>query len=518
MSRLPVLLLSAALAPPAVPRLPAMSPPPCVRLIRAGTQVQGDVRVCPGRYRIADPSEHGVLIAAASGTRIDLAGVTHRERRFRPRALRRHRHREPGRGRGHRTGRRRPGVSLRLAPRGRAQSPLSGIDLSGSRRPVLRSTPERARPRRTGSTPPGRKRSASTAAACCCRARWAPSVTGITAHGAQNGIGLVDANGSYVADNDLAGNTGWAVHLLRSSHNMHRPQPGVADPPVRSRAPDCGAAAVLLREGSDSNTIADNDLTGSSMGVLLTGSAPVTPALGRESHIPERCVIAARGRVRGARAPGAATFLDNRADSVGHRLPAGPALGRRRPGEHRHRRPRAGIEVMHGGDTGLEANVLLGGPVGIRVATPDDGRAARPRIRIDDNVLGGVEQGSRAARGNRQPGRGATCSTAWVTGWCWTAPGMAPRSPATCSCAPRAGSSTRPDLAAGGNYWATADASGAAARVRGGSACCPGNRRVRRATSDHLRREGVRSRRLNGFRAGAPAGPDTGAGSSLCPV
>ena len=39
------------------------------------TQVQGEVRVCPGRYRIADPSERGVIVAASSGTRIDLTGV-----------------------------------------------------------------------------------------------------------------------------------------------------------------------------------------------------------------------------------------------------------------------------------------------------------------------------------------------------------------------------------------------------------------------------------------------------------
>ena len=36
---------------------------PCVRLTRAGTQVQGDVRVCPGRYRIADPTEHAAAIS-----------------------------------------------------------------------------------------------------------------------------------------------------------------------------------------------------------------------------------------------------------------------------------------------------------------------------------------------------------------------------------------------------------------------------------------------------------------------
>ena len=48
---------------------------PCLRPSRPGTQVQGEVRICPGRYRIADPSERGVIVAAASGTRIDLTGV-----------------------------------------------------------------------------------------------------------------------------------------------------------------------------------------------------------------------------------------------------------------------------------------------------------------------------------------------------------------------------------------------------------------------------------------------------------
>ena len=42
---------SRAAAPPATA--------PCVRPTRAGTQVQGEVRVCPGRYRIADPASAG---------------------------------------------------------------------------------------------------------------------------------------------------------------------------------------------------------------------------------------------------------------------------------------------------------------------------------------------------------------------------------------------------------------------------------------------------------------------------
>ena len=48
---------------------------PCVRPTRAGTQVQGEVRICPGRYRIPDQTDGGVIIIAASGTRVDLTGV-----------------------------------------------------------------------------------------------------------------------------------------------------------------------------------------------------------------------------------------------------------------------------------------------------------------------------------------------------------------------------------------------------------------------------------------------------------
>ena len=71
---IPVLTLALVIA--AAPAAPASPVPPCLRLARAGTQVQGSVTVCPGRYRIADPTEMGVLIVASSGTRIDLTGGT----------------------------------------------------------------------------------------------------------------------------------------------------------------------------------------------------------------------------------------------------------------------------------------------------------------------------------------------------------------------------------------------------------------------------------------------------------
>jgi hypothetical protein len=127
---------------------------------------------------------------------------------------------------------------------------------------------------------------------------------------------------------------------------------------------------------------------------------------------------------------------------------------------------RAAIEVRHGGDTSLEANVLLGAPVGILVTAPDTAVAPSRRFRIDDNMLSGVEQGivlrrviDSRVRGNvfddvgeglvvDGTGHGTEVSGnvfLRASGWFIDAP----------------------DLAAGGNYWATADAPRAAARVRG---------------------------------------------------
>ena len=50
--------------------------PPCTAIPRAGLHVAGDVRICPGLYRIPDPREGGVLIVTTSDTHLDLSGVT----------------------------------------------------------------------------------------------------------------------------------------------------------------------------------------------------------------------------------------------------------------------------------------------------------------------------------------------------------------------------------------------------------------------------------------------------------
>jgi parallel beta-helix repeat protein len=448
----------------AVAAEPGAGTAPCLRLSRPGTQVQGDVRVCPGRYRIADPSERGVLIAAATGTRIDLAGVTIESGDSVP-------ERYTGVGvasrgvdgvtvlggtiRGYRYG-------VRLD--GGRNHRLSGMDVSGSRRQVLRSTPERtdsadrldfARPDLFEPYGGGILLRGTTGA----------SVTGTVAHGAQNGIGLIDANASYVADNDLSDNTGWAVHLFRSSHNTVSRNQAARTRRCPAPEADCGAAAILLREGSDSNTIADNDLTGSSIGVLLAGLRPVSrPSVGNLVYRNDASL--ALGSAFEARGAWAATFLENRADSVGTgfalvRISGGTVRGNTVIGARR-----AAIDVRHGGDTGLEANVLLGAPVGIRVTAPDTTAGPTRGFRIDDNMLSGVERGvvlqgavDSRVRGNVFDGVG--------DGLVVDGAGHGTEVTGNVFLRARGWFIDAPDLAAGGNYWATADAPRAAARVHG---------------------------------------------------
>jgi parallel beta-helix repeat protein len=452
-----------AAAPLVVARIPAAAAP-CVRLSRAATQVQGDVRICPGNYRIADPFERGVVIAAASGTRIDLGGVTLESGDSVP-------GRFVGAGvvsrnvdgvtviggtiRGYRYG-------VRLE--GGRNHRISGVDVSGSRRELLRSTDEHADTldRLDVAHAEALERYGG---GVLLRGTTGGSVTGITARGAQNGIGLVDATGAYVADNDVSDNSGWGIHLYSSSHNTVVRNQASRTRRCLAGLSDCQAAAVLVREGSDSNTIADNDLTYSSIGVMVTGVAPQSRGSGgnlvyrNDGSLATVAAFAARGTW-------GVTFLENRADSatVGFdlaRLSGGTIRGNTVIGARR-----TAIEVRHGGDTSIEANALLGAPLGIRVAAPDSSGGPSRAYRIDDNLLAGVDRGivlsgviGSRVRGNVFDGvgdgrvvDGAGHGTEVsgnvflrASGWFIDAP----------------------DLVAGGNFWATPDAPRAAARVRG---------------------------------------------------
>jgi len=436
---------------------------PCVRPSRAGTQVQGEVRICPGRYRIADPNERGVIIAASSGTRIDLTGVVLESgdsvaARFvgvgvassnvdRISIL-------GGTIRGYRFG---------LKLEGGRGHRITGVDVSGSRAQALRSVADVAdsadlldfvHPEVFQGYGAGLQLTGTVAAA----------VTDVTSRGGQNGIALVEARETYLADSDLSNNSGWGIHLYRAVRNVITRN--TVDHTLRCPASvDCGAAAILVREGSDSNTISDNDLTASSVGLVLTGQSPLTRAsVGNLIYRND----ASRAQTSGfIGAYGwATTFLENRADSSGNGFRLDHLNGSVLRGNTVIGARSAAILAEHGRDNTIESNVLVDAKVGIRVAAPRSGKARSSGYRIDDNVVGGAEQGivlqsttGSRVRGNLFDGVGdgllvdgeghATEVTGNVflraSGWFIEAP----------------------DLAAGGNFWATADAAAASARVKG---------------------------------------------------
>jgi parallel beta-helix repeat protein len=436
---------------------------PCLRPNRAGIQVQGEVRICPGRYRIADPSERGVIIAAATGTRIDLSGVVLESGDSVP-------SRFAGVGvagrevdavsivggivRGYRWG---------IKLEGGRNHRVSGTDVSGSRSRALGSTLETTDT--TDRLDAGVEEAfMAYGGGVLLQRTQKADVTGISAHGAQNGIVLVDARETYLADNDVSGNNGWGIHLWRSSRNLivrNR-----ADRTVRCPATaDCGAAAVLIREASDSNTVAENDLTASSVGLLVTGRPPLTrPSIGNLVYRNDASRAARSGFL--ALSVWALTLLENRADSVEQGIRIDHVNGSTLRGNTVIAARGAAILAEHGRDNTIESNVLVNARVGIQVSAPRTGDAKSSGYRIDDNVIGGSEQGIllRSTTGSRVRGNlfdgvgdgllvdGAGHGTEVTgnvflraSGWFIDAP----------------------DLAAGGNYWATADAAAASARVKG---------------------------------------------------
>jgi parallel beta-helix repeat protein len=408
--------------------------------------------------------ERGVIIAASSGTRIDLSGVVIESGDSVP-------SRFVGIGiaskgvdgvailggsvRGYRFGARLEG--------GKGHR-ISGIDVSGSRSQQLGSTTET-----TDSTDrlDWRRLEAFTAygGGVLLQGTVGASIIGITARGAQNGIGLVDARESYVAENRLEGNSGWAIQLWRSSQNtILRNQAGHTRR-CPATATECAAAAILIREASDSNTLGENDLSASSTGLLLTAATPDgKPSVGNliyrndASHAESSGFIVVRSWNT--------TLLENRADSVENgfkldRLKASLVRGNTVIGARE-----AGVLAEYGNDNSIEANVLLDARVGVFIVSGGTGVGNSRGYRIDDNVVGGTEQGivlrgisGSKVRGNvlDQVGDGLVID----------GPGYSTEVTGNVFLRASGWFIEAPDLTAGGNYWATANAADAAAKVRG---------------------------------------------------
>lgn len=445
---------------------PSETGAPCVRPTRPGTQVQGEVRVCPGRYRIADRREQGIIIAAASGTRIDLTGVILESGDSIP-------SRFVGAGvvsrgvdgvsitgggiRGYRYG-------IRLEG-GRGHR-ITGTDVSGSRTLSVRSTP--TRPDSADQLSLFRPELFERyGGGILLRRTVAPSVHGVISRGAQNGIALMEVRDGYIADNDVTLNNGWGIHLWRSSRNVIARNRANNVRRCESQLPagDCGAAAILLRNASDSNTIVDNDFTSSSVGLLLAGERRGTsPSVGNLVFRNDGSFALRTGFA--SLYAWSNTFLGNRADSVevgfrldhsgGSTLQGNTVIGARA----------AGIISEHGSDNVIQANVVMGSPVGIRVSAPAQAGDPSRRYRIDDNVLTRLDQGivierttGAKVRGNVFDGVG--------DGLVIDGAGHGSEVIGNVFLKASRWFIEAPDLAAGGNYWATADARAATAKVKG---------------------------------------------------
>ena len=138
---------------------------------------------------------------------------------------------------------------------------ISGVDVSESRSQALRSTPQRYdeadwldifHPDTFETYGHGIYLKRTSGA----------SVTGVIARGGQNGIGLFESRDAIVADNDVAGNSGWGIHLWRSSRNTIIRNNASSQRPLRESRPIVtGATARGCCSGSAATRISSPTTT-----------------------------------------------------------------------------------------------------------------------------------------------------------------------------------------------------------------------------------------------------------------
>lgn len=443
--------------------------PTCIRPAHAGTQVQGDVKICPGRYWMADHAERGAIIAATSNTRIDLTGVTLQSGDTLPAAF-------TGIGvssegvnnitivggtiRGYRYG-------IRLEG-GRGHR-IRDVDVSGSRHQRLISTPETFndadwldifRPDTFEQYGSG----------VYLKNVEDVAVTGVVSHGAQNGIGLFGVRRAYVADNDVSGNSGWGIHLWRSAHNTIIRNK--ADHNVRCEGTTyrrgCDSAALLLREQSDSNTITDNDLTRSGDGFFLSGHRPlVRPSVG--NLVVRNDATGSYHNAFESTFSWGNSFVDNHADSSAYGFWLGYSSGTLVRGNTIIGSRMVGIAIEHGSENALSGNVIIGGKTGIWLFAPGEtGESGDPSrgYHLDDNVLANLDRGiilerttQARLRGNLFDGVG--------DGLVVDSAGRGTEVIGNIFLRATQSYVQAPDLAAGSNYWGAPDPESTLPKVKG---------------------------------------------------
>ncbi len=439
---------------------------PCVRPSKAGTVVQGDVAICRGRYRIPDPDGRGVIIAGSSGTVVDLTGVTLVSGDTVPseyRGIGVYAHGVDGVGV---IGGTIHGYQFGIRIDGGKDHRIRGTDVSGSRSQVLLSTPDRFDERDwldifhpdTFET---------YGAGVYLRDTDGAAVTGITATRAQNGIGLFNAVRSQIVDNDVSNNSGWGIHLWHSSRNtLLRNQ---AHHNVRCESETyrrgCDSAGILLREASDSNVVAENDVSFSGDGFFLSGQPGyVRPSIG--NLVLRNDATGAFHNAFESTFSFGNTFIGNRADSSDYGFWLGYSTANVVSDNAIIGTRTAGIAIEHGQDNTIRDNIVVGGRTGIQLFIRDTTARESRGARVDGNYLARLDRGivlqhthQARLRDNILDGVGdalvadSASADAQVTGNVFL------RAIRHFIVAPR--------LSAGGNYWAAASEAATRERIDG---------------------------------------------------
>ncbi|NNG16430.1 MAG: hypothetical protein HKM89_08115 [Gemmatimonadales bacterium] len=438
----------------------------CIRPTRPGTQVQGEVKICPGRYRMSDSTERGVIIVANSGTRLDLTGVTLESG-------------DTAAGQFVGTGVVSRGVSrvtifggtirgyrYGIRVEGGSGHVITNLELSGSRSQELQSTPDRFdeadwldifRPDSFEQYGGGLLLKDVDGA----------SVTGVTAQQAQNGIGLMDARRVYLADNEVSHNSGWGIHLWRSSHNVivrnqahHNAR---CESPSYSRG--CDSAGILLREHSDSNVVAENTLTHSGDGFFLSGHRPlVQPSVGNLVFRNDAS-FAYHNAFESTFSAGN-TFIENRADSSQYGFWLGYSTRTIVRGNTIIGSDKTAVAIEHGSDNTIADNVIMGAGIGIRLFARNRDHEPSRGYAIDDNVVADVERAIVLEQTSQAKVRGNVFDEVG-DGFTTDAVGMETEVSGNVFLRVRGWFISAPRLTAGGNYWSLPDARAITAKIKG---------------------------------------------------
>lgn len=386
--------------------VPAAHEAPCVRPTRPNTVVQGDVIICRGRYRIPDPDNQGIIVLGSAGTRVDLTGVTLESGDSIPADFRGVGIRADHVDRVSINGGTIRGYQFGIRLDGGAGQRVIGTDVSGSRRQALRSTPD-AFDEGDWLDIFHPDSAEFYGAGVYLRGTDNAEVRHITATSAQNGIMLRDATGTFIADNDISSNSGWGISLWRSSHNTIIRN--AAHHNVRCESEKyhrgCDSAGILLRERSDSNVVADNDLSYSGDGFFLSGQPGyVRPSIG--NLVLRNDATGAFHNAFESTFSYGNRFSGNRADSSDYGFWLGYSTANVVDDNRIIGSRSAGIAIEHGQDNVLARNIIVGGAIGIRLFARDSTARESRNTRVDDNYLARLDRGIvlEASRGSRVRG------------------------------------------------------------------------------------------------------------------